>query len=307
MGEPKFESIAEGETLVQESTVESQEKKEIPSEIVLKFFRHSEKSNAPVERDHDIRLTDRGRDLARAKSEYGTENALAFGSSRDRTKETAGIMMSGSKAPNLEELEDELVVEHTLFTKMHLTRIGEERRLDFNDDFNSPYGKKFFEEFKAGNYLPFLFKESDALAKELGDTEGSTYSRLAGQIAQIIAKYSQVSEKAWHPLMNKENSKYLPGEKLNRFLGTHAGVNECFLAKVIEKTRGLAARDQFANISDKKGFDYVEGFDVSIKQSGAEKHITISYKRKGEDGHEYVLEEEIPEAMLEEIIEEGKN
>jgi hypothetical protein len=281
-------------------------KPEVSSEIIIKIFRHSKKENDKLKSDQEIRLTKEGRELARQKTPGISENSLAFGSSRDRTKETAGIMMSGNASNSFEELEEELMAEVSINPMKGQSRIGEELRLDFNDDSSTPYGKKFLEAYMEGRYLSFLFKESDAYAKEVGDVDGSTYSRLAGNVAEIVKKYTEISEKAWHPLMNDPNKKYLPSEKLNRFMGTHAGVGESFLAKLIEKTKGERALDEFTELLNNNGFDFVEGFEISIKQTGTEKHLKVSYRKKKENGEEYIFEEEIPEELLNEIIEEGK-
>ena len=56
---------------------------------------------------------------------------------------------------------------------------------------------------------------------------------------------------------------------------------ESFLAKLIEKTKGIKERDRFVQALNNQGFDYAEGFDVEIrnKESG-EPIIHISYKKK---------------------------
>jgi hypothetical protein len=43
-------------------------------------------------------------------------------------------------------------------------------------------------------------------------------------------------------------------------LGSHGGVTESFLLKVIEKIKGVAERDRFVSIIGNQ-FDFLEGFE----------------------------------------------
>ncbi len=311
-------------------------KEQIATEVRLQIFRHGEK--APKEEgkgDADIVLSKDGRDMARAKwKKDATENALAFGSPRIRAQETAAYALSGSMQDSLEVVKNDLLFERDFMRERNFivdeddfssfnndrvtlpqTRVAVDERLDFNEEDKSEYGKKFYGEFAAGKYLPFLFNESDAYAKEVGDTEGSTFSRFAGNVAEIIEKYYTASD-AWNKIKNRpddgKSEEYI-GTTLNRLLGTHAGVGECFLGKLIERMKGPEEKEKFLHLFDVKkidkvvnnGFDYVEGFDVRIKQEGADKKIFISYKKDLPDNTQYVFEEEIPKKVIDELVEEG--
>ncbi len=315
-------------------------KEQIATEVRLQIFRHGIKAaKGEGQGDKDIVLSEQGREGARAKAIAGGElNALAYGSPRVRSQETAAYVMSGSGLDSLDGIKKELMFERDIsrdknftitedtfktFTKgsskmenpLQQTRVAVDERLDFNEDDKSEYGKKFYADFAAGKYLPFLFNESDAYAKEVGDTEGSTYSRFAGNVAEIIEKYYTASD-AWNKIKNRpddgKSEEYI-GATLNRLLGTHAGVGECFLGKLIEKMKGPEEKEKFLHLFDVKngdkvvnnGFDYVEGFDVRIKQEGTDKKIFISYKKDLPDNTQYVFEEEVPKKVIDELVEEG--
>jgi broad specificity phosphatase PhoE len=284
MGRPKFES---------------QETKEVSSEIALKFFRHSIKENDKTKHDAEIRLTEEGRDLARSNYDPETKNAVAFGSSRKRAQETAGLIMSGSEAESLEKMEEELNKDLNYGSKL-----GVDKRLDFNSADESEYGKKLLESFFGGTYLKFLTEKSDSLARELGQEKAETYSFMASQIGEIVQKYFKAAD-AWGKLLDDQPDKY-DSNKLERFLGTHQGVSESFLAKVIEKTKGVAERDRLVEVLNQRGFDYNEGFEVDIKGSGDNKTVRIAYRKELPSGEIYSFNEELPNEVLDEIVEEGR-
>ena len=95
-------------------------------------------------------------------------------------------------------------------------------------------------------------------------------------------------------------------DTLERFMGTHQTVPESFLAKVIEKTRGVEERDRFIELLDKKGFDYTEGFDLKILNTTGGPKIHISYKNEKDKENLYIFDQEISEDVIDEIISEGK-
>ncbi len=150
-----------------------------------------------------------------------------------------------------------------------------------------------------GEYLKAIIEDSDRVALATGDTSGAAYSNKAAQIAQIIEKYIKIAPR-WNKLVQEKTNKYT--ENLERYLGTHQGMQESFLAKIIEKTKGLEERNKFlASVGD-TGFDYIEGFetDISTKQNG-EIVIKIKYS-KDKDGKSFSFDQEVPIAIIQEII-----
>ena len=153
--------------------------------------------------------------------------SVAFGSPRKRTQETAVLAMTGSQNEITgEESFDELKTKINANLKVG-SKIGSDERLNFHDDFSTPYGKELLDAFMKGELLKFLVDRSDIRAEELKDMEGSTYSRMAKGVAKIILKYVTISSR-WHGLVNDSEKNY--SEKLDRFFGSHQGLLECFLA-----------------------------------------------------------------------------
>jgi broad specificity phosphatase PhoE len=236
--------------------------------IILHFFRHSikESDNPYAENDASVRLSKEGQDLAITKSSKGTDlsQSLAFGSPRVRTQETAALVMAGENISkdstnSLGDIASELNASGNLGSK-----VGIDERLNFRESTDTPLGKLLSEASARGEYVKFIVEQSDKLAEELDDQSGANYSAKAAQVAQIIDKYLTVS-KRWNQLVHDESKNY--NEKLERFLSTHAGIGESFIAKVLEETKGIDERNKFVDAIGGNYVSYVEGFNVEIVPS----------------------------------------
>ncbi|MEX1014796.1 MAG: histidine phosphatase family protein, partial [Candidatus Paceibacterota bacterium] len=263
--------------------IENQESKEqYISRIHLVFLRHEEKEKSKEDQsDDEVRLTEKGRRSAAESSNLDSvSQAVAYGSPKKRAQETAGFRMSGNQAEitgeeTLEELKEKLDKDLKVGTKL-----GIDERLSFDIDFKSPYGSWLYKKFENGEYIKALLLESDKKAKELGDKEAETGSIYASRLSEIILRYVKASDR-WNELV-KENEDY--EETLTRIFGTHAGVNEAFLGKVIEETKEVEELNKFIELIP-NGFDYNEGFDLDIITTPEnKKKIKISYEHKNEDG-----------------------
>lgn len=288
-----------------ETAGQSFEQKEIreniTSAIDLKFVRHGEKESVKGKPDEDIELTEKGRAQAVQKSEdKDISQSVAFGSPRKRTQQTAGFMMAGqleeiTGKESIEELKEKLNKELRMGSK-----IGIDKRLDFNIDFSTESGKRALEAFSKGEYLKFLVEQSDALAESLEDNDAETYSRMAGRVAEIIKKYITIAPR-WDKLVRDESRNY--EDTLRRFLGTHQGIGESFLAKVIERTKGKDERGAFVSALNNQGFDFAEGFDVKIQtREGENPEIHISFKKERDGKVVFEYDEIIPEEVIESLI-----
>jgi broad specificity phosphatase PhoE len=300
---------------ISSNTESNEAMKEYSSKIDLHFFRHGKKqSSDSAEYDKDILLTPEGRQQARNKAslEY-MRQSMAFGSHRARAQETAGIVMAGNvKKETADEPTDLLTGNESLSelkTKLNEgisygTKLMSDKHLEFNLEGDNPYVKKATEAFEDGYFVKFLVEQSDAMAKEFGDKESSTYTSLGQSMASLIRKYIGIAPH-WDELVKDKSKAY--EDTLNRFFGTHQGVLESFLAKVIELTRGNDERDRFVQLVNNQGFAYVEGFDVEIitAADGSGTKVYLHYDKKGDTPEKsFIFDEFIPIKLIDQILSE---
>lgn len=280
------------------------------SKIELSFFRHGEKEKDDTKPDHEIPLTETGRMQATEKGETsGAKNinqAVIYYSGRERTGQTGGFVMAGQEESitgeeTVKELEKKLEkINKEGPTACLSPAIKIDERLNFN--FDGEFGEMAYKRLEERNYLKFLVEESDELAEKLGDKNASTYSKMASNIAGIIDKYLEIAPK-WNNLVKDDNDNKF-SDTLERFFCTHQGISESFLAKVIEKTKGVEERDRFVQVLDNYGFDFTEGFNVEILSRDLKKPIIhISYKK--EESGEVVFEfdeKDVPLKTIKDMI-----
>lgn len=276
------------------------------AKIELHFFRHDEKESDKLKSDIEIRLTEDGKNHAISLSDRDTNlsQSVAFGSPRKRTQETASLRMAGfhdeiTGSETLEELKEKLNNDLKYGSKLNV-----DQKLDFNLPESGEYLEEGLATFKEGKLLKWLVDKSDKRFEELNVEEGYfSYSNQAKQIAQIIEKYLNILPR-WKQLVEDKDKKYEP--EMERFMGTHQTVGECFLAKVIELTKGIEERDIFVEVLDGGGFDFSEGFEVDIVESDNGPQVHVKYRKVSEDSnHSFEFDENIPLEVLETII--GKN
>ncbi len=284
-----------------EIRLNSQEiKEEKVPEIMLHFFRHDEKAKGSD--DTEVRLTEKGKLHAKSLSSSETDlsQAMAFGSPRKRTQETAGLVMAGAQdgIEGTESLED-------LKTKINSGRefgskLMGDSRLDFIIPESGPYFDELMTAYKSGKLLKYYVEESDRKLVELGvDKKLDTYSSLASKIAELIAKYLKILPR-WEELVKDEEKNYEP--VLERFTATHQSVGESFLAKVIEVTKGVAERDAFVAALNNQGFDFAEGFNTEIVKDGEEEKVHITFKKEKDGQAIFEYDEVLPREVIEGII-----
>ncbi len=287
---------------IERPDLETKESNEvITSTINLRFFRHAEKESDKNKTDEEIELTETGRNQAIEKSEDDDlSQSVSFGSPRKRAQQTAGFVMGGQLPEitgdeNLEELKEKLDKELKVGSK-----IGIDKRLDSNLDLSTDFGKRALEAFKNGQYLKFLVEESDTLAQSLQDSTEETYGRQAGRVAEIVEKYIKVARR-WDELVQEESKGY--EDTLKRFLGTHQGVTESFLAKIIEQTKGKVERDTFVSVLGNQGFDFAEGFDVKVETvNDKTQNIHISFKKEKDGQVIFEYDEIVPREIIDGLI-----
>jgi len=269
--------------------------------IILKFCRHSIKEPRGTKEKKDVQLNQAGRKLARGKYNPATTNAVAFGSSYDRAQETALLVALGLETNSFDETK--ALADAGL---NYGSKLGIDTRLDFKNSHETNYYQALRAACEDKKFLKFIVEDSDELAAKLNDKGGATYSRMAAQIAGVVKKYS-IAINNWDDILENNPDKY-DSSALERFLVTHRGLGESFVAKVIDKTSGQAERDKFVKALNNEYFSETEGFSVDIGKYNEEKIIHISFNKIDKDTGEtiYSFEKSISEDLLEEIIKEGK-
>lgn len=289
------------QTELEKAPGQREAKEKFSSQIRLRFFRHSEKeAKKEGQTDEEIRLSAEGKKLSARKADIkDISQAVAFGSPRKRAQETAGLVMAGK----LDEITGEESLEELRAKVDNDLKVGSkiamDKRLDFTLDSKSEYGKKVHGAFAEKKLLKFLIEESDQLAKELKVEGQTTYSGSARDIAQIIKKYLKIAPR-WDSLVRDKEREYDP--TLDRLMGSHQSVPDCFLAKVIEKTKGVSERDKFVQALGNAGFDYVEGYEVNITtEDEKEPKVHIGYKKEKNGEAIFEFDEDISPELISDI------
>jgi len=288
-----------------ETPLNNQEKQQlVDTKVVLEFFRHGNKARVDVP-DHEIPLSEKGRAQADAKGQElhpQVDVALGWGSPRLRSQETAyRVMLADNDISADMSLEDMRAK-----VKEEMGGVGkkmiEDERLNFTVD--GVVGKAAEKAYGEGRYLEWLLKESNALAQETKDTGSSVAIRLASNISEICKRYLDAG-KNFNRLVAGTNKYESQGNQLERYLGTHQGVMESFVAKVLEKTKGTEERDRFFAAVGAAGFAETQGVKVEIKNHGGEQHLVFEYPvKEGEETKKETVQ--FDQGVLDDIINERK-
>lgn len=286
---------------------EANEAREKPeTKIILEIMRHA-KQESCGKWDKKKRLIKEGKIQSMKKGEEVDPNArvsMAIASPRQRAQETAYRVMlanegiDDSKINTMEDIESLISNELKVGKKMRV-----DERLDSIN--NGPIGKFYDEANDGGRFFQWAVNESDRQAIEYGDEKTLIYKRAAGNIAEIVSRYLAIGNN-----FNRIVSKKLDTEKINkqleRYIVTHRGVGELFLAKVLElkalelKEKNTRKRDEFlASLGE--GFEYAKGFRIEIINNKNGQEVNIHY---GVGKEKKIVQ--IDEKMLEQMIDERK-
>jgi len=283
--------------------LEHDPKEVIESRVALHFRRHGKKEKTLTgQSDREVPLTMEGRQQAVAVGKELNPNSkmsLARGSFRLRAQEVAGrAMLANEESITPEMSMDEISkqIENELkFGK----KIVPDPNLDFYEKKHSQLQEQTEKAYGERRTSEFMVHESDQTALETGDLESSTYTRLAGQVAELVKKYAEIGSN-FQGIVERNPEKYQEfHNQLERYFGTHNTVSDSFVARVIEKQQGVAAREEFLRILGPMGFNEAEGFGIEITNRGPVQEIVMHVKVKD---REWRLE--IPAALLNELIED---
>lgn len=276
-----------------------EKEKTIETRVVLEFFRHGKRDKDDTKSDVEIRLNQEGRQMSKDKGRElkpQAEVSLALGSQLQRAQETSLRVMLPEidSDASLEEINEIIRQEQKVGKKLIV-----DSRLGYNLSGSS--GKESTKAFEEKRYLSHMIEQSDQLAIEMKDGISSTYIRHAGDIAEIIYRYLKIGNN-FNRIVVKQKNKYDKlGNQLERYLGTHSGITEMFLAKIIERIMGMRDRDEFIR-SLNGGFKETEGMRVEIINDGNEQKINTQYQING-NIENLIIDKQILESIINERAE----
>lgn len=241
--------------------------------------------------EYQTRLTPEGRghatEVGRGKNSQ-PENAVAVGSPRVRSTETAIRHMAAGRDEitddmSLEEMRE--VIGREVNAKGRGKRKKKEivdERLNFITDGTPEYHEEFMGEYKKGEGLVYTVEKSDEAMERFEDELSTSYSRAAGNFAEIVKKYMDILPR-WSEIVEKNPEKYKKFHyEMQRFLGSHGTVAEGLLLKVIEKKEGgkPAVLDFIKENGLENGFHFSEGYGVNLELHGSKPIVRFRYKDK---------------------------
>lgn len=283
---------------------EFHEQEPMPSSIRIEFFRHDDKEkplpDAPKKPDESVRISEEGRQHATeaGKGKFpNPEVGVVYGSGRDRTTETALRQLLANK----EEITPDMTMEDMKTKISEEVKVGRKdissSLLNFNFDGSKGFHDAAYDHFlKSKDLLRWYVTESDNVVRAEKDSTSTSYSRLAGNVAELVDKYMKIYPR-WKQITESDPDKYASyHNELQRFMGTHQSVSEAFLMKVLEKTKGVEAVTRFIDsLKDKNGFGSSEGYSLSIHEVDGEITASIKYGDQETTLHQDVLQQIISE------------
>lgn len=250
-----------------ESTFSPEKKEEVETLVKLYFFRHGKKAGEVLSIEGKKAAREMGLGLNSKK-----EMAVAGGSFLDRTLESSLRVMMPEEFEDLDsfsEMESKMEGELKVGKKFY-----RDSRLGFNE--GGPIFDNALKAFEDGKYIEWLLNDSDRRAIEKKDLVSSTYLRQAGNIAEILKKYIKVGSN-FNGLV-KKNDQYQVDNKneIERYLGTHQGVVECFVLDFLKRKEGVLVAEELAT-SMGNGWPELGGIFIEIKNKGEESVVMMSY------------------------------
>lgn len=273
-------------------------------EIKAFQLRHSKKEKVPSGTpDSEVPLSPEWIELAREmwKKKWINPDAKAYNSPRLRTYHTIWSLV-GSEGITSKTTRDEI---------MNVLKEGGRSaiRSDYREPLDFYFGEDYDEKgekrdeykkaldscYEAANnwvYMDFLCNESDDALRKLKDPKISSYTKCAGDMAEILLRYYWLKDRRSKYIENKKKklwfklkilrSKYIKKDDRNlweiqRLFCTHAWVAEPFLLRVVEKLEGNgdakkgreAVKKFIEDNNIKNGFSYCDGLEISFTGSDA--------------------------------------
>jgi broad specificity phosphatase PhoE len=263
----------------------------------MHIFRHGKKDgghDVTPEVDMAMALKPEGRIQAHEKGvELKTAGGAISGSSRARTRETA-MHVAHANNPEVtgEESYDELV------EKLGITPwVNKAFDMPFSkDDPNFPIINQKSDE---GIFFKWAAEEADRALKD-GDASKTIYGIQARKVAAVVDRFATIASKmADRAERAKERGEDAETER-EQVMGTHAGVNESFVAEVLRRMHGDEERQKMLNILP-NGVSETQGSDIDIvATSGEEPRVHILFV--GGKDQKYSFNEDVPLSVIKDIV-----
>ncbi len=275
-----------------ESIFSPEKMENIETSVELYIFRHGKKDGAVLSTEGKREAREMGLELGSNK-----DMSVAGGSPIDRTLESSLRVMMPNEFEDLDSFSD---IESKMDEELKVgKKFYRDNRLGFNID--GPIADDALKAFGAGDYIKWLYNESDKQAVDKKDPVSTTYLRQTGNIAEVLKKYMKVGDNFNRLVAEKEEYQAEDKNKLERYLGTHQGVVECFVLDVLKRQEGATVANFLADKMG-NGWAELEGVSINIKSKGEKKGIIMFYPTP-----EGLKKIEIDPKTIDEIILEREN
>lgn len=192
------------------------------------------------------------------------------------SSEEQQLVKKVAEKTSLEELEKKYGAK---FDANNFKWIEADSRLDF--EAQGLVEKNQNQAYVDGHLLEYTAKKSDEEALESNDRVSSTYTRIAGAVSDLILSYVATGKELHNTVQNMvrlrpESFKSIVKDgkcAFERFFGTHAGIGESFMLKIIEvlEKRGQLPKGTQEEIMEKTGASFKENEGIRLEIHNSDK------------------------------------
>jgi hypothetical protein len=269
------------------------------SRVILDFIRHEKKDGAVLSKQGRLDAAERG-----VKYRDVNMPRVVVSSQITRSGESAllagmGDMLSRDEILDYSDfsaLKGMIDKKHGLPKPISKSYIDTRLGFDYPD---SEVKKRAYAAAGENKFLKWAVEDSNKLEGTATVKGNSSYDSTSANVAGLVLKYVKVSNN-FDRLVEAGN---VDTHDIHRILGSHNGVVDVFLAKLIELMKGVAERDKFVSASEGSGFGFLEGFRMEIvhDNTGA-LSIKVDYdKQNSKDETVFSFHEQVPLEILERI------
>ncbi len=210
--------------------------------------------------------------------------AVGRGSPRHRTEETVQRIIGAARPERItpmmtaQEVEKEINREfkEAQDKGLPIRKTLSDDRLNFR--FEGEMNQEVLKAVKEGHLLEYLVNESDQIVLDRKDRQSTSLSVQAGSIADLLKNYSAGVLKGWRQVsLNKPDDYRQFNYQLERYLGTHAGIAESFVFKLLKNQQGETAAREFLKAYP-GGFKELGGVDVQAELIDGQPRFTLTYQ-----------------------------